>query len=124
VSLGGRADARRQHRNTYQKSRHANATRTHDGRSQLEIAHNFQRTGGAMVRPRPALRSSAAGSFKKNPASGSRRTCSSAQSTWSLVITSGGAPQARISLVAANDCGQTNRGMREQKPCSAGLQPF
>jgi hypothetical protein len=72
-SLGGRADARRQHRDTNQKSSHANATRKHDGGSQLEIAHNFQRTGGAMVRPRPALRSSAAGSFKRNPASGSRR---------------------------------------------------
>jgi hypothetical protein len=74
-SLGGRADARCQHRDTNQKSRQANATRKHDRRSQLVIAHNFERTGGGIVRcwPRPALRSSAAGSLKRNPASGSWR---------------------------------------------------
>jgi hypothetical protein len=61
--LGERADAHRQHRDTNQKSRQANATRKHDRRSQPVIAHNFQRAGGGIVRrwPRPALRSSAAG---------------------------------------------------------------
>jgi hypothetical protein len=75
-SLGGCADARRQHRDTNQNNPQANATRKHDRRSQLVIAHDSQRTGGGIVRcrPRPALRSSAAGSFKTNPASGSWRT--------------------------------------------------
>ncbi|SFV08411.1 hypothetical protein SAMN05192541_1145 [Bradyrhizobium arachidis] len=52
-SLSKRADARRQHRDTNQDSRQANATRKHDRRSQLVIAHDFQRTGGGMVRCRP-----------------------------------------------------------------------
>lgn len=75
-SLGGRADARRQDRGTNQKRRKANATRKHDCSSQLVTAHNCQRAGGEIVRcwPRPALRSSDAGSLRRNPASGSWRT--------------------------------------------------
>jgi hypothetical protein len=88
MALGGRADARRQHRDTNQKSRKANATRKHDWSSQLVTAHNFQRTGGGIVRcwPRPALRSSAAGSLKRNHAS--RRSRSSS--------TTGGASRCEV----------------------------
>ncbi|MBB4262550.1 hypothetical protein GGD64_006612 [Bradyrhizobium sp. CIR3A] len=71
-SLGERADARRQHRDTNESSRKASAMRKHDCRSQLVIAHDVQRTAGGIVRcrPRPALRSSDAGCLKRNPASG------------------------------------------------------
>ncbi|MGY3239171.1 hypothetical protein ACVMAJ_006061 [Bradyrhizobium sp. USDA 4448] len=91
VVLGGRVDARRDHRSTNQKRRKAHATRKHDCRSQLVIAHNFQRADGGLVRCCSSPCDLPTQAVSREILRQVVAKCSRAQSTWSPVVTGGGA---------------------------------